>query len=190
MKTQRKTILLLLSLILISLLLSCSSVRKPMQNAFQPKPEPVEKPQSASVANRFQESASQNPTVVESAIELSKKHLELSEEAAVLRQQNKELIVKNKQLEDNVVALDAQLKQAQKELNEANILLIEMRVELNSWKVVMLVFLDEMRGAEKAQLEALLKILKALGGEVKVETARGKDTGPTVASLSKPDEPK
>ena len=121
---------------------------------------------------------------------MSKKHLELSEEAAVLRQQNKELIVKNKQLEDNVVALDAQLKQAQKELNEANILLIEMRVELNSWKVDILGFRDEMRGAEKAQLEALLKILKALGGEVKVETARGKDTGPTVASLSKPDEPK
>ena len=165
MKTQIKTILLLLSLILISLLLSCSSVRKPMQIAFQPKPEPVEKQQNTSVANRFQESASQNPTVVESAIELSKKHL-------------------------NVVALDAQLKQAQKELNEANILLIEMRVELNNWKVDILGFRDEMRDAEKAQLEALLKILKALGGEVKVETARGKDAGPTVASLSKPDEPK
>jgi hypothetical protein len=107
-----------------------------------------------------------------------------------LRQLNKELIVQNKLLGDKVATLDTQLKQAQKELNEANNFLIEMRVELNNWKVDILGFRDEMRGAEKAQLEALFKILKALGGEVKVETAHGKDTGPAVASLSKPDGPK
>lgn len=190
MKTQRKTILILLSLMMISLLLSCSSVQKPMQVIIQPEPEPVEKQQNISIANRFRESAFQNPTVVESAMELSKKYFTLSEEAVVLRQLNKELIVQNKQLGDKAAALDTQLKQAQKELNEANNFLIEMRVELNNWKVNILGFRDEMRGAEKAQLEALFKILKALGGEVKVETAHGKGTGPAVASLSKPDGPK
>jgi len=198
MKTNKKAILLMILLVPIFLLSNCVSVQEPLEVAVRsdstvrlssPK---SEKQQSASVAKRFQESASQiqNPTVVESAMELSKKHAKLSEEAAVLRQQNKELMLQNKLLEDNVVALEAQLQQAQRELSEANDLLITMRIELNNWKVDILGFRDEMRGAEKAQLEALLKILKVLGGEVKVESARVKDTGPAVASLSKPDRPK
>ncbi|MFB0524723.1 MAG: hypothetical protein ACETVZ_04235, partial [Phycisphaerae bacterium] len=41
-----------------------------------------------------------------------------------------------------------------------------MRIELNNWKANVLGFRDERREAEIAQLEALLKILKILGGEV------------------------
>ncbi len=48
--------------------------------------------QSGSVAKRFQESARQGPTAVESAIELAKKHAKLSEEMVVLQQKNQDLI--------------------------------------------------------------------------------------------------
>jgi len=124
-------------------------------------------------------------------MELSKKHAKLSEEAAVLRQQNKDFIVQKQQLEDKVVALEAQLQQAQRELSEANDLLMTMRIELNNWKTDILGFRDEIRDAEKAQLEALLKILKVLGGKVKTKSAQGEDTSSTtVVSLSKPNQSK
>jgi len=196
MQTNKKTILIMILLVPIFLLSNCVSVQEPPKVAVRsdstarlssPK---SEKQQSASVAKRFQESASQiqNPTVVESAMELSKKHAILSEEAAVLRQQNRDLIVQKQQLEDQVVALEAQLRQTQKELSEANDLLITMRIELNNWKVDILGFRDEIRDAETAQLEALLKILKVLGGEVKTKSAQGQDTSSTTgASLSKPE---
>lgn len=125
------------------------------------------------IAKRFQESASQGPTAVESAIELSKKYVEVSEEAALLRQKNQQLVAENSRLEDQVTDLNAQLQQAQKELTEANDLLIEMRIELNNWKTDILGFRDEMRDAEKAQLKALLKILNALGGEVEIADSNG-----------------
>jgi hypothetical protein len=117
--------------------------------------------------------------MVESAMELSKKYAELSQEATVLRQKNQDFAAKNYQLKDQVVVLEAQLQQAQKELTEANELLIEMRIELNNWKTDVLGFRGEMREAEKAQLQALLKILEVLGGEVQVESAQNTNIRPT-----------
>ncbi len=186
----------MISLVPILLLSNCVSVQELPKVAVRfdstvPTSSPKsEIQQGASIAKRFQESASQiqDPSVIESAMELSKKHAELSEEAAVLRQEKRDLTAKNLQLQDQVIAIEAQLQQAQKELNEANDLLFTMRIELNSWKVDILGFRDEIRNAETAQLEALLKILKVLGGEVKTKSAKGEDTrSTTVASLTKPD---
>jgi chromosome segregation ATPase len=175
---------------LILLLSGCSSGQKPAQTVV--KPNPLEGQQTDSLAKRFQEPAPKGPTVVESAIELSEKYAKLSDEAAVLRQQNQEFTARNQQFKDRVNALEAQLRQTQKELTEANDLLMEMRIELNNWKTDVLGFRDEMRDAETAQLEALLRILKVLGGQVNTESAKGADTGDVgsaVASLTKPDRP-
>jgi len=195
MQTNKKTILLMILLVPIFLLSNCVIVQEPpkvavisdsMTRLSSPK---SEKQQGDSVAKRFQESASQQPTVVASAMELSKKHAILSEEAAVLRQENRDLTARNLQLKDQVVTLEAQLQQTQRELSEANDLLITMRIELNNWKTDILGFRDEIRDAETAQLEALLKILKVLGGEVKTKSAQGEDTSSTtVASVSKPNQ--
>ncbi len=171
MKTIKKTIVLI-SLIPLIFISNCVSVQEPPRAAV--RTEFTQKQQNPSVANRFRESASQKSTVVESAMELSQQYAKLSEQTALLRQQNRELTGTNQMLEEQVVALEAQLQQTQKELSEANDILIAMQIELNSWKTNILGFRDEMRDAETAQLEALLKILKVLGGEVKV------------ASLSKP----
>ncbi len=192
MQTNKKTILLMILLVPVLLLSNCVSVQELPKvavisdsTARLSSPE-SEKQQSDSVAKRFQESASQQSTVVESAMELSKEHAKLSEEAAVLRQENKDLTARNLQLKDQVVTLEDQLQQTQRELSEANDLLITMRIELNNWKTDILGFRDEIRDAETAQLEALLRILKVLGGEVKTKSAQGEDTSSTtVASLSK-----
>jgi chromosome segregation ATPase len=140
------------------------------------------------VAGRFEESALQGPTAVESAIELSEKYAKLSEEAAVIRQQNNDLITENRRLEEQVTALEADLLQAQKELTEANNLLREMIVELNSWKADVIGFREEMRSAEKAQLEALLKILQILGGEVDLEQRQDEQQGQSEVSAGAPDQ--
>lgn len=184
MKTNKKTILFL-SLIPIFLLLNCVSVQEPPR--LSARAVSVQKQQTTSVGNRFQESAPKT-TVVESAMELSQKHARLSEQTAELRQQNRELAAGNQQLKEKVVALEAQLQQAQTELTEANDILVAMRIELNNWKLNILGFRDEIRNAETAQLEALLKILQVLGGEVKLKTAKSNDdtSSTKVASLNKP----
>jgi chromosome segregation ATPase len=165
MQTIKKTILLL-SLLPIVLISNCVSVQEPPRTAVRTSFK--EKQQNPSVANRFQESASQKPTVVESAMELSQRYAKLFEETAALRQQNRDLTETNQVLEEQIVALGAQLQQTQKELSEANDVVIAMQIELNSWRNDILGFRDEIRDAETAQLEALLKILTVLGGEVKV----------------------
>ena len=190
MQTKKKIIALVVLLVPIFLLPGCSSTQKPAELAVDSAA--VERQQNDSIAKRFQEPALEGPTVVESAMKLSGEYARLTHEAAILRQQNEDFIAQNRQLSEQVVSLDAQLQQAQKELAEANSLMIEMRVELNNWKTDILGFRNEMRNAETAQLETLLRILKVLGGQVTSESARAENTasvGSAVASLNKPDRP-
>jgi len=164
----------------IFLLTGCTTPQRPIEASLPPGPA------QTAVGKRFQESALQGPSAVESAIELSKKYANLSQETMLLRQKKQEFIAENRRLKDRVAALQTQLQQAEKELTEANDLLIDMRIELNNWKVNVLSFRDEMRDAEKAQLDALLKILKVLRGEVSKEPAQEKNTGLTKVSQSEP----
>jgi len=178
MKIRKRTMLLATIALPVLLLSGCTAPQERAQAAIQSSP--AETMQSGYAAKRFQESAPQSPTAVESAIELSGKYARLSEEAATLRQENQSITAKNQHFKEQVTTLEAQLQQTQKELSEANDFLIEMRVELNNWKTDVLGFRDEMREAEKAQLEALIKILTALGGEA--GTARENEAGLATAS--------
>ena len=108
----------------------------------------------------------QSPTAVESAIALSDKYAKLSQEASEMRQNNQKLDAENKQLKEDLQSCRLQSEQTQKELAQANDLLLQTRLELNNWKNDVLGFRGEMRDAQKAQLDALLKILKLMGGEV------------------------
>ena len=190
MRSDKKIIMLAVLFTLVFLLSGCSSSQQPAD--FAAEYVPVERQQDDSIAKRFQEPDPEGPTVVESAMKLSGEYARLTREAAVLRRQNEDFIAKNRQLNEQVVSVDAQLKQAQKELAEANSLLIDMRIELNNWKIDILGFRNEMRNAETAQLETLLRILKVLGGQVTSESARAENTGTVgsaIASLNKPDRP-
>jgi len=204
MQAYKKIILLQALLLITFLLLGCSpSQRRGSRSAgsqvnVASAPQSIDQQQDSSVAKRFREPAIQGQTAVESAIELSQKYATLSEEASVLRRQNQDLIAENRRLKEQATFLDATLKQTQKELTEANDLLIEMRIELNNWKTDVLGFRDEMREAEIAQLEALLKILKILGGEVKrdpasresTESAQAENEASIAESSDEPAQPK
>lgn len=136
MDIRKLTLLVSLST-LMHLLSGCSTAQKPSSEVTTPSNPDKEQLRDAGFAKRFQESTPQNPTAVESAIELSGKYAKLSEEASVLRQENQ-------QFKNRLTPLESQLQQTQKELNEANDLLIEMRIELNNWKADILGFRDEM----------------------------------------------
>ena len=161
LKTMRLIPLLLAALILLAS--GCTGqVGRPRSIAAEPAPQPATGP---TAAKRFQDTPLEGRTAVESAIELSEKYARLSDQTIALREENQRLVAENESLQQQIVTLEAKLRQTQKELGEANDLLIEMLTELNNWKTNILGFRGEMREAAKAQLEALLKVLEILGGE-------------------------
>ena len=129
----------------------------------QTQPAPASQRQ-ISDPGRFQTSA-QSQSALDEAIELSKKFAELSAEMSKLQTEKEQLAVENSQLKEQIAKLGPEAERARKELAEANDLLVEMRLELNNWKADVLGFREEIREADKIQLEALLKILRVLGGE-------------------------
>lgn len=131
----------------------------------------------ASTAKRFQDTPLEGRTAVESAIELSEKYARLSDQTIALREENQRLVTDNENLLQQIATLEARLRQTQKELGEANDLLIEMLTELNNWKTNILGFRGEMRDAAKAQLEALLKVLEILGGEAEAGSLENRHSG-------------
>ena len=139
------------------------------------------------VAARFQEPATRSSTAVGPTIELTEKYTELSKEAAELRQKNQNLIIENNQIKGQLADYDVNLKQTQKELAEANNLLIDMRVELNNWKNDILGFREELRQADVEQLRALIGILEILGGEFKTEQAKSEENSPNANNTESAD---
>jgi septal ring factor EnvC (AmiA/AmiB activator) len=116
--------------------------------------------------------SSGQPTAAESAVELSDKYAKLSEEAVTLRQLNKSLTEQNKKVNDDLESCTSRLNETRNDLERANNLITDTRLELNSWKENVLGFRNEMRDAQKAELEALLKILKMLGAEPAAHTTQ------------------
>jgi len=171
-----------LLLIILTLSSGCTKYALPIKifPAIQQNDVPNE-----SMEKRFDESALSGPTAVESAIELSKKYAKLSEKTAKLKIENDLITKENNDIKDQFNHTRAQLVQTQKELEQANDLLIEMRIELNSWKTDIIGFRQEIRAADKAQLETLLKLLKILGGEAKNELTETQD--PDFLTTSKND---
>ncbi|MDD5459981.1 MAG: hypothetical protein PHF37_11385, partial [Phycisphaerae bacterium] len=124
--------------------------------------------QTDAAQKRFQGTDSDGQTAVDAAIKLAQEYAALSDKTNQLQKNNQELAVENARLKDRIAALEPELQQTKKELDEANNLLIQMRIELNNWKSDILGFRDEIRQADKAQLQTLLKILEVLGGEIKL----------------------
>jgi len=169
MQVGQKKILALTACLFGSLLFGCSPPQQQVQ--IDQTRDLIDTRRNGLIAKRFQE-PDQSPTPIESAVELSEKYAALSKRAAELQKKNNDFAEENTAMKKQIATLQHELDQAQKELTEANDLLIEMHIELNNWKSSILGFRGEMREAEKAQLEALLKILKILGAEVSPEPAQ------------------
>jgi len=184
MKHKNQIAFLPLQAIMIFLLFGCQRAQDVTTAILPIGPTPAEA--NSSTANRFDESEPKTTSPVESAIELSGKYAELSEAMVELKNEKHELLAQNQRLRDRLAVIEPKLEQAQKELAQANDLLLEMRVELNNWKADVLGFREEIRTANTAQLEALFKILKVLGGEVATETTRQGDPVAAMAPANGP----
>lgn len=170
-----RNLTLLLAAVLLSTGAGCSSPQSSWGTTTADNPQTPAVGDAA--AKRFQNTPPGGRTAVESAIELSQKYASLSDQTVTLREENQRLKSENENFQQQVASLEARLKQTQKELSEANDLLIEMLTELNTWKSNILGFRGEMREAAKAQLEALLKVLEILGGKVEADALGQKHAG-------------
>ena len=178
---KKNVVFLMLSGIIFGLT-GCTSLYSDLLS--DPKPDPVkQQQQNKSMAKRFQQSAPIGRSTIDSTIELLKKHSDLTEQMVLLRKKNENLTDRNNHLKEQLTVLEPELTQTKKELTQANELLIEMRIELNNWKTNILGFRDEIRDTEKAQFEALLKILEVLGGEIETDQLT------TETSTASPNEP-
>jgi len=180
MRTRNVIVFLLSTALVMSSGCSVSQTSPEMASLFDFDYEPP----SSFVARRFEDTTATGVTKVESTIELTEKYAKLTEEVVSLRQEKLQLAAENQQLKKDMTGVNLQLNQAQKELADANILLREMVIELNNWKSNVMGFRDEMRDADKAQIEALLKILQALGGDVTEQVAAAADIDTTMATAA------
>ena len=137
----------------------CSSVR------FADVKHPDQTPVDNATVTRFQEPETSNATLIESAVELSDKYARLSEKNTELQQLNQGLQQENTQLKAKIQSLEVQLKQAEAQLDESNRLVMDLNGELQVWKKDILGFRSEMRAAATAQINALMKIMNAMGVE-------------------------
>jgi len=105
-------------------------------------------------------------TAVENALIWSEKYSEAVEKLAEAQKEKHEVENTNRQLSEEVVRLQQQIKQYEKELADSNAMLMEMKDELARWKADVLGFRNEMRQAQETQLVALQRVLKLLGGDL------------------------
>ncbi|MHC4636365.1 MAG: hypothetical protein ACYTBP_02090 [Planctomycetota bacterium] len=172
MKKIQVTVFLSVGVLALS---SCRLPRGPVEVVLPNRSDEVMQAQKANQnhqdhqSQRFQQTVDENLSASKETARLAKENANLVEEIKFLREKNQTVSNENKNLKDQLAVKEQKLKQAEKELKDATDLLVDMQLEMNNWKMDVLGFRDEIRQAEKAQLNALLKILTVLGGEVKDE---------------------
>jgi len=174
--TDRKNYTIYLIVAAVLLASAGCTVERPIESLFPPEPA-AKTVAKADMTGRFQDQAvvPTSNAAAQSAMELSTKYSKTIEELAALKNENQKLLEENRQLQESLAPCQTNLVQTQKELAEANDLLIEMRIEMNNWKTNILGFREEMRNAENAQLDALVKILEVLGGQAKTDALENTD---------------
>lgn len=125
-------------------------------------------------------SPNQASSAVDAALGWADKYADISDKRDLLQKENQELLATDKKRGLELVTLRTDLASAEKELAEANEMLMQMQKELANWKRSVIGFRNEMRRAQKAQIEATMKVLELVGGEVAVIEAQKAPT-PSVA---------
>lgn len=101
----------------------------------------------------------------DSALAWSQKYEELLKQQQKQTEKSQALVTENSDLKQTIDKLQQDLAKTKKELEEANVFLQDMHRELTQWKSDVLGYREEMRQAQSAQMEALIRILKVLGAE-------------------------
>ncbi len=102
----------------------------------------------------------------EAALEWSDKYAKSAQELLYANKRITELEAEKKELSTNLAKLKVDVESYKNELNDANLMLNEMKKDLKEWQANVLGYRNQMMSAQSAQLAALQKILELLGGEV------------------------
>jgi DNA repair exonuclease SbcCD ATPase subunit len=138
----------------------------PVETApVKPSPAPAGQADYLGPATLKDETGREIPSATDSAVEWSVKYAQTSEKLLAAQRENQELMEKIRALAGQAAKLQAELDGSKKQLKDADAMLLELRTELEKWKTNVLGFREEMRAADQAQLEALHKVLRLLGGE-------------------------
>ena len=89
----------------------------------------------------------------------------LSEKADNLSEDNRKYSIENSELKHKITELEGQLASTKSELDDAVKFLGDMQVELVNWKRDVLGYRKDIKSAHDAQIRALTKIVRLLGGE-------------------------
>ena len=152
------------SLIFICLMLSACDIALQKPKDITLDELLLETPRQNTNADRFH-NTTDSPTAVDSTLKLSQDLETLTEKLASQEKLNKQLSDENHLIKQQKKLLEDELEQTKKELDQTNKLLMDLRVELDEWKASTLEFQKEIRNTDKAQLEALYKILQILDGK-------------------------
>lgn len=128
------------------------------------RPSASAQPNAEIIERRFVDPNNQSDAV-NAAVRWAEKYEKLVEQNVELREKHNQLFTENAELRQQLKTTQADLERTQKELKEADAFLHEMHTELNNWKSDVLGFRQEMRQAQKAQLQALSRVLQILGAE-------------------------
>ena len=130
----------------------------------------------------------ESDSAVEAALEWAQRYAEATGKLQQQQESNRALTQSNEQIKQQLAKAQFELWRAEKELDEAVDMLLEMRKELEKWKANVLGFRAEMRQAEKAQLDALGRILKLIGGELAPPPGETATAGPVTQPAAAPTE--
>ncbi len=172
-----------IALVLAVALGGCTFLRKD-EDALAAPPDPPEQASYLKETGVRPDEEAASPTAVESALAWSEKYSRAVEQLSRQQQEAHKLAEEKRQLNQKIAALEAELAQTRQELQEANDLLLDVRRANQRWKTDVLGYRDELRQAHEAELTALYKVLRLLGGEVPASTptAGPADQAPPEAS--------
>jgi len=114
------------------------------------------------------------------AARLSEKYGKAVEDLRLLQEKHRSLAEKDKASQGQIGKLKVDLARAEKELSEANTMLLEMKDELSKWKQDVLGFRNEMRQSQKAMLNAVTRLTVVISGGVAM------DAPPATAQKTQP----
>jgi hypothetical protein len=120
-------------------------------------------------------------TAVDIAAKLSEKYGQAVDKLNNLQNKHMVLLEKDKGSQIQISKLQTDITRAEKELKEANTMLLEMREELTKWKKDVLSFRSEMRMSQKATLEGLTRLHVLISGGVAMDPAPVRSTVPIAA---------
>lgn len=116
-----------------------------------------------------QHTSKDDNTAVDIAARLSEKYGQAVERLNELQVKHQTLSNKDRNSQVQIAKLTADVARAEKELTEANAMLLEMREDLAKWKKDVLSFRSEMRQSQKAVIEGVTKLHVLISGGVAMD---------------------